>query len=118
MASVYENYRIINASAILSPATAQGAILVMDVDPNNTPANPNNDTFILDDTAKLYNCQARVFETCEWHFEGFGIVIHSWTSTSNLPTLGAFLIGNRKLATSTGSWDARLQLGVEFANPK
>jgi hypothetical protein len=120
MATVYDNYRILKVSftTVNLSQNVVAPILYVDVSPSETPANPNNTQIIQDDSSKLFNPRATIIEAVTWNLKGVGTSTNIWLDTAIPAALGSINIGNQLLSNVAVIWDCKIDLVLEFANPK
>ena len=119
MAAVYNNYRILAVSiTALNQTYSQAPILFMDCDPQEPYGNPVNSRLICDDSCKLFSPKATQIEVVTWTFPGAGTNTNIWNDTSTLPTFGQISFGNVVVSTNGGLFELKVDMVVEFANPR
>jgi hypothetical protein len=124
MQTVYDSYRILEASVMVQRPSAtftfQVPALHIDVDATNaTPANPTNSSLVNDDTVKLFSSTSTRIDYAIWKFPGVSHGTHDWYDCLNVPNIGCFMIGNNQITTNvtTVVWEIKFNLLVEFASP-
>ena len=119
MAAVYNNYRIVGVSVTaFNQGTTQAPLLFMDCDPQEPYGNPVNSRLICDDSARIFSPKALLPEVVTWTFPGAGTNTNIWNDTSTLPTFGQLSFGNIVVTTNGGLFELKIDLVVEFANPR
>ena len=119
MAAVYNNYRIIACSVTaFNINTTAAPLLYIDCDPMETYNNPTNSKLIADDTARIFSPKAVVPQVVTWNFPGTGATTNIWMDTASMPSLGQITIGNNTVTANGGLFDMKVDLVVQFANPK
>ena len=119
MAAVYNNYRIIGLSiTALNQSYSQAPLLFVDCDPQEPFGNPVNSRIITDDSARIFSPRAMLAEVVTWNFPGAGTNTNIWNDTSVLPTVGQISFGNVVVTTNGGLYELKVDLVVEFANPR
>ena len=119
MAAVYNNYRILAVSVTAFNQTySQAPLLFMDCDPQEPYGNPVNSRLICDDSARIFSPKAMLAEVVTWTFPGAGTNTNIWNDTSTLPTFGQISFGNIVSTVNGGLFELKIDIVVEFANPR
>ncbi len=123
-ALVYSDYKILSASAIVTPTTVQTVstgMLYMTCDSNGLASNPTNSTVIGTQSAHLFTAVATQPKSITYRFPGVGTTANIWLDTSVSPA-GAFYIGSNTTGVGYGSnaviFDVSLSLQISFRNVK
>jgi len=126
-ATVYNNYKILSVSCIITPmysssSTITYPLLQVGCDPEvATPGNPTNSSFIFRDTNHLFTAKAVAPKSVTFTFPGTGITTNVWKSTADTPS-GCLYIGNQTstgIFSSTGiAFEGLFSALVKFANVK
>ena len=119
MAAVYNNYRLLAVSVTaINQSYSQAPMLFMDCDPQEPYGNPVNTRLICDDSARIFSPKSTVIEVVTWNFPGAGTNTNIWNDTSTLPTFGQLSFGNVVVTSNGGLFELKIDLVVEFANPR
>jgi hypothetical protein len=126
MALNYQNYRIIKCDITLSPTYISSGnvfpMLVVDIQPTIAPANPVNTDVIQSDSSRYFSPLANYVDTVSWSLPGTGLSTNIWLDTGAVSSLGQFVIGsnntNIPILSATTQFDVKLDLLIQFSNPK